>query len=105
MNIEHLSNRASALARMWATAATGGRERRAAQQLANLVADPAGLDFAVEFVDRVARPEDPAAAARALDSLDIRNASFLGALDRGLVGKIGRASRRVSYRTRRHATN
>ena len=90
MNIEHLSNRASALARMWATAATGGRERRAAQQLANLVADPAGLDFAVEFVDRVARPEDPAAAARALDSLDIRNASFLGALDRGLLGT-GRA--------------
>lgn len=86
MNIEHLSNRASALARMWATAASGGRDRRAAQQLAKLVADPEGLDFAVEFVDRVARPEDPAAAARALDSLDTRNAGFLGALDRGLLG-------------------
>ncbi|HLR56541.1 MAG TPA: proline dehydrogenase family protein, partial [Beutenbergiaceae bacterium] len=90
MSIEHLSNRASALARMWATAATGGRERRAAQQLADLVADPGGLDFAVEFVDRVARPEDPTAAARALGSLDTRNATFLSALDRRLL-RAGRA--------------
>src|SRR5699024_10473329 len=79
-----------ALARMWATAATGGRERRAAQQLADLVADPGGLDFAVEFVDRVARPEDPTAAARALGSLDARYATFLSALDRRLLGA-GRA--------------
>src|SRR5699024_12347407 len=90
MSIEHLSNRASALARMWATAATGGRERRAAQQLADLVADPDGLDFAVEFVDRVARPEDPTAAARALGSLDTRNATSLSPLDRRLLGA-GRA--------------
>src|SRR5699024_7020730 len=90
MSIEHLSNRASALARMWATAATGGRERRAAQQLADLVADPGGLAFAVEFVDRVGRPEDPPAPVRGLGSLATRNATSPSAFGRRLLGA-GRA--------------
>ncbi len=86
MNTDHLVNRASALARLWATSASSGRPHRTSQQLARLVADPAGLSFAADVVDQVARPEDSAAAASALSSLPTRGATFLNGLDRALLG-------------------
>ena len=46
-----------------------GKERRTTRRLAALVADPAGLELAVRFVDRVARPEDQRVAARELGGL------------------------------------
>ncbi|WP_313566596.1 bifunctional proline dehydrogenase/L-glutamate gamma-semialdehyde dehydrogenase [Mobilicoccus sp.] len=62
-------------------------ERATTGQLASLVRDEAGLDFAVRFVDRVARPEDNAAAARELSHLTTKNASgFLDTGDRALLG-------------------
>jgi len=40
-----------------------------AQRLADLLRDPAGLAFTVQFIDRVIRPEDPETAAHALQQL------------------------------------
>ncbi|MEE6273630.1 proline dehydrogenase family protein [Georgenia sp. MJ206] len=79
---------AVALARRWVAAAHGGTraERVAGERLAALVADPAGLDLAVRFVDRVARPEDDRVAARELASLTASAASgFLSRGDRALL--------------------
>ncbi len=81
------------LARRWATASATVEtpaERATTGRLAALVADPAGLDLAVRFVDRVARPEDPVVAARELAALDLAAAEggltgFLDPLDRGLL--------------------
>ena len=63
-------------------------EKRTSGRLARLVADPAGLDLAVRFVDRVARPEDLEVAARELHALAgvAGSASFLGTADRMLLG-------------------
>lgn len=86
-----LTERAIELAGRW-TAATEAdatpAERRATERLAALVADPAGLELAVRFVDRVARPEDVRVAAQELVELGDRAADargFLGAADRGLL--------------------
>ena len=61
------------------------RERAASRRLAALVADRDGLDLAVRFVDRVARPEDPEVAERALARLPAGAARFLGLGDRLLL--------------------
>ncbi|GIG25955.1 bifunctional proline dehydrogenase/L-glutamate gamma-semialdehyde dehydrogenase [Cellulomonas denverensis] len=86
-----LVERAIELAARW-TAATEAdatpAERRATERLAALVADPAGLELAVRFVDRVARPEDVRVAAQELVELGDRAADargFLGTADRGLL--------------------
>ncbi len=82
--------RAAALARQWAEDTSRGQtqaERATSDQLAALLRDQAGLDLAVRFVDRVARPEDPAVAARDLSRLSTKTArSFLGGLDLALLG-------------------
>lgn len=76
---------AAALARRWAAAPP--EADGAAGRLAALVADPAGLDLAVRFVDRVIRPEDAHVAARELAALrgTTSAAGFLGAADRLLL--------------------
>lgn len=78
---------AVALARRWA-AATETESSAHSSRLAALVADPAGLDLAVRFIDRVARPDDVAVAARELARL--RTAAVppgvLGSVDRALLG-------------------
>ena len=88
------------LAERWADAAHAGETRREAQttgQLAALLADAdTGLDLAVFFVDRVARPEDDRVAANALSTITASDASsFLGTLDRGLLG-LGSLAARIA---------
>ena len=82
---------AVALAERWAAAAHAGQTKKEAQttgQLAALLSDAdSGLDLAVFFVDRVARPEDAKVAANALSRITASDAaSFLGPVDRGLLG-------------------
>ncbi|GAB97004.1 proline dehydrogenase/delta-1-pyrroline-5-carboxylate dehydrogenase [Kineosphaera limosa NBRC 100340] len=77
------------LADAWARATEEGQtrsERATTGQLAALVRDDAGLDLAVRFVDRVARPEDSGVAARELANLTTGNAAgFLGLVDRSML--------------------
>ncbi|MGN7246604.1 proline dehydrogenase family protein [Janibacter anophelis] len=88
---------AIALAERWSASAEAGETTREAQttgQLAALLSDHAGLDLAVFFVDRVARPEDNRVAAKALNRITASDsASFLGGLDRTLLGLGARAAR------------
>ncbi|MDO5712689.1 MAG: proline dehydrogenase family protein, partial [Micrococcales bacterium] len=87
---EPLIEDVAALADRWARATEVGQtkaERATTGQLAALVRDEAGLDLAVRFVDRVARPEDTGVAARELGKLSTKNASgFLSGIDRALLG-------------------
>jgi RHH-type proline utilization regulon transcriptional repressor/proline dehydrogenase/delta 1-pyrroline-5-carboxylate dehydrogenase len=72
------------LAHRWlAVTGDAGRTNSANDRLVRLVADPAGLDLAVRFIDRVARPEDTRVAAKELATL--RTAAFLSPLDRLLL--------------------
>ncbi len=84
-----LVDEAVALARRWDEATRGTQtraERQSSGRLAALVSDPAGLELAVRFVDRVARPEDRGVAARELGGLLTKDASsFLGPIDRTLM--------------------
>lgn len=77
---------ALALARSWAAASSSGAnrsEQAASDRLGHLVADRAGLDLAVAFVDRVARPEDTRVAAKELADLPAADAAaFLSPADR-----------------------
>ncbi|GAA2018872.1 bifunctional proline dehydrogenase/L-glutamate gamma-semialdehyde dehydrogenase [Pseudokineococcus marinus] len=59
-------------AQRWVEATKGPQaadEKKATERLASLVHDPAGVDMTMFFVDRVARPEDDAVAARALGEM------------------------------------
>ncbi|WP_199424050.1 proline dehydrogenase family protein [Actinotalea solisilvae] len=84
-----LASAATDLAERWVETTASGqtaRERRTTGRLAALVADPAGLELAVRFVDRVARPEDLHVAARELAGLSAGSAGgFLGPVDRLLL--------------------
>lgn len=68
---------AVALVRQWLSAADGARPDAGAERLAGLLQDEVGLDFAIGFVDRVARPDDLGVAARNLEQLAARIPSFL----------------------------
>lgn len=95
-----LADDAVALADRWAAATQSGetaQEAATTRQLASLLSDPAGLDLAVRFVDRVIRPEDDAVAARELASLSASDASFLGRVDRSLL-RAGALAARVAPR-------
>ncbi len=88
--METVAPNAIALAHRWATATTEGQtpsERRTSEQLRALLADRKGLDLAVQFVDRVARPEDLRVAAKELSELSAAAADgFLSRTDRALLG-------------------
>ncbi|MFD1825218.1 bifunctional proline dehydrogenase/L-glutamate gamma-semialdehyde dehydrogenase [Mumia zhuanghuii] len=60
-----LEDEVEALVRQWLAVAAQVPTDRSAQQLADVLKDPAGLPFAVGFVDGVIRPEDARVAARA----------------------------------------
>ncbi|MGD7001576.1 bifunctional proline dehydrogenase/L-glutamate gamma-semialdehyde dehydrogenase [Corynebacterium halotolerans] len=68
-------------------------ESKATEQLAELVRDPNGVHFTMDFVDRVARPEDNKVAAQELRKLtDVPD--FLGPINKamlGLGGLVGKA--------------
>ncbi len=63
--------------RRWLEAAAQLPADASAKNLAGLLQDPAGLDFAVGFVDGVIRPEDSRVAARTLARLAKRPPRFL----------------------------
>ena len=88
--LTELTDDAIALAHKWAEATEAGQtraERRTSAQLGALLADAQGLDLAVKFVDRVARPEDNGAAARELARLSSSQASgVMGKVDAALLG-------------------
>ena len=79
------------LAERWIAASAAGQtasEQRTTGRLAALVSDPAGLELAVRFIDRVARPEDERVAARELAALTPYASAargFLGPVDRTLL--------------------
>ena len=78
---------AVALAQQWSAATVAGQtraEKRTSGQLAALLKDKSGLDLAVRFVDRVARPDDLRVAATELGRIG-RGANFLSPVDRGLL--------------------
>ena len=82
------------LARRWAAAEGEASENAASERLGQLVADCAGLDLAVAFVDKVARPEDTGVAARELAALPAHAArSFLTPSDAFLLGVGQRVAR------------
>ncbi|MBD8062601.1 bifunctional proline dehydrogenase/L-glutamate gamma-semialdehyde dehydrogenase [Oceanitalea stevensii] len=88
-DVADLVEDAVTLAEAWLAATEEGqtrRERAASGQLAALVSDPEGLDLAITFVDRVARPEDEEVAARELSRISAGAAGFLGPIDRTLLG-------------------
>ena len=91
LTLSQLTDDAASLARTWMAATAAGQtaaERRTTHRLAQLVADPAGLEFAVRFVDRVARPDDLRVAAHelaALRSVASAPGAFLNPVDRLLV--------------------
>lgn len=65
------------LVRQWLDDAAGQPVAPAARRLADVLRDPAGLDFTVGFVDRVIRPEDHAIAAANLRDLARTAPGFL----------------------------
>ena len=74
-----LAERSVELVRAWIDPARDVHRRSdpAAERLAHLLQDPAGLDFTVGFVDRVVRPEDSQVAARNLRALARHTPKFL----------------------------
>ena len=74
---EALVERAVARAARWSAASAGGSDA-ATRRLASLVHDPDGVEFALRFVDRVARPDDDHVAARELARLAGRGATLPG---------------------------
>lgn len=65
------------LVRQWLDEAAGQPVAPAARRLADVLSDPAGLDFTVGFVDRVIRPEDHRIAAANLQDLARSAPGFL----------------------------
>ncbi|GLZ47607.1 proline dehydrogenase [Actinomycetospora sp. NBRC 106375] len=85
---DDLVERAVARADRWARAGAAGTESGPSAQLAALMHDPAGVDFTLRFVDRVARPADQSVAARELARLAGRGGelpAFVRGLDRLLL--------------------
>ncbi len=83
---DDLVDRAVARADRWGAA--GDTASGPSAQLAALMHDPAGVDFTLRFVDRVARPADDHVAARELARLAGRGAplpGFVRGLDRTLL--------------------
>ncbi|MCA5923961.1 proline dehydrogenase family protein [Curtobacterium oceanosedimentum] len=80
-----LADQSVALVRQWLAEAESYPVDGSAKQLAGVLADPAGLDFAVGFVDGVVRPEDLSVAARKLRQIAPDAPGFLPAALRGLV--------------------
>ncbi len=70
-------HRAEETAKRWTEASLNYSDGPTAKLLADVLADPRGLDFTVEFVDGVVRPEDLKVAARNLQRLLKDSPDFL----------------------------
>ncbi|MCQ9336863.1 bifunctional proline dehydrogenase/L-glutamate gamma-semialdehyde dehydrogenase [Corynebacterium phoceense] len=67
--------------------ASADEQDKGTEQLASLLRDSDGVNFTMDFVDRVMRPEDNAVAADALKDVTSRyDARFLGLINGTLVG-------------------
>lgn len=86
--LERAAERAVLTTRRWTQLATRYPASRPARLLADVLDDPDGLAFTVEFVDGVVRPEDLRVAARNLAALTKRSPRFLPAWLRG-PAKVG----------------
>lgn len=76
----------------WTQNSTQYSDGPTAKLLADVLKDPSGLTFTVEFVDGVIRPEDPGVAARNLERLTKESPEFLPTWLRvpaSLGGKLG----------------
>ncbi|HEX9999944.1 MAG TPA: bifunctional proline dehydrogenase/L-glutamate gamma-semialdehyde dehydrogenase [Actinoplanes sp.] len=85
-----LAHEAIELVRRWLHEAAAVPVSASAAQLAGVLRDPAGLRFAVGFVDGVVRPEDVRVSARALAALAPQVPRFLPAPLRAAVRAGGR---------------
>ncbi|WP_422665092.1 bifunctional proline dehydrogenase/L-glutamate gamma-semialdehyde dehydrogenase [Agrococcus beijingensis] len=63
--------------RSWLARPSEAKQEKSAERLAGLLQDPRGLDFAVGFVDKVIRPEDPKVSARNVETLSREMPGFL----------------------------
>ncbi len=77
METRDLADESVALVRRWLEAASEIPADVSATRLADLLADPQGLPFAVNFIDGVIRPEDSRVAARNLNALASNVPGFL----------------------------
>jgi RHH-type proline utilization regulon transcriptional repressor/proline dehydrogenase/delta 1-pyrroline-5-carboxylate dehydrogenase len=82
---EAVADAAVQLVRDWLAQTEGVTPDAGAARLAGLLQDPLGLDFAIGFVDRVARPDDLRVAGRNLEELSRSIPRFLPAPLRGLI--------------------
>ena len=90
---DDLVERAVVRADQWARAGSAETATGPSAQLAALMHDPAGVDFTLRFVDRVARPGDDDAAARELAHLGVTaNVINPGATDTGWMDEALMAS-------------
>ncbi len=97
-DLERAGERAVLTAKRWTQLATRFPTASAARLLADVLEDPDGLGFTVEFVDGVIRPEDPKVAAANLAALTRRSPKFLPVWLRGparVGGYMGRLAPEV----------
>ena len=100
MSDASLSERSIEQVRTWiestqtTTAPSRRRAEKASERLADLLRDPAGLDFTVQFVDRVIRPEDAKTAGRQMRTLSRRLPDFVSFGERQSL-RLGAAASRV----------
>ncbi|MDR6939145.1 bifunctional proline dehydrogenase/L-glutamate gamma-semialdehyde dehydrogenase [Arcanobacterium hippocoleae] len=76
-NFDAIAKRAVKRAKYWLAESKKYPNDRAAELLAKTLKDPSGLDFTVEFVDGVIRPEDKAVSADKIAKLAGQGPSFL----------------------------
>lgn len=92
--MRQIADRALTRAQRWADESTKYPVDKAAKLLADVLEDPEGLDYTVQFVDGVVRPEDQEVAAQHMAEIGAKNPDFLPwylstpALVGGLAGKV-----------------
>ncbi|GAB3939508.1 proline dehydrogenase family protein [Corynebacterium tapiri] len=85
MSLDHLVEPSVRLGREWLNHTDDSANNSATEQLSGLLREPGGVAFTMDFVDRVARPEDNGVAAAELRKMPTPPA-FLGSLNRGMMG-------------------
>ncbi|WP_018024724.1 bifunctional proline dehydrogenase/L-glutamate gamma-semialdehyde dehydrogenase [Corynebacterium ulceribovis] len=91
-DVDNIVDAAVKQAHQW-LAATDSTVDKSTQQLADMVRDPAGIDFTMRFVDRVTRPEDNKVAAKELRGIQ-NLPDFLGTVNKSML-KVGSFTSRI----------